>query len=194
MKGTRSTIVMLCALAAAVAARVAVAQTTQVEDRYTFSVANSPAAPSGESRLELVVNKWSTDVERDRILSAVKEKGPDKVAEAISREYAVGYLHWPGNLNYALRYAHRVSRPDGGQDVILGVDRPISLWWSPSAQTTSQPVVIQLRVNKEGKGEGKLSSKVAADATAKTIVADDFATAPSVLLDVQRERGASSSS
>jgi hypothetical protein len=187
--------VALFALVTAAAIPV-VAQSTPIQSRFTFKVANAQAAgPSGDSRLELVVNKWSTDAERDRVLAALKENGADKIGDAIGREYAVGYMHWPGNLNYALRYAYRVPRPDGGEDVIVGVDRPISLWWNAGGATSAaQPVVLQLRLNKDGRGEGKLSTKVTANTTAKTIVADDFASAPSTLIEVQREEGSSTSS
>ena len=89
---------------------VAVAQTNHAEQRFTFKAANADkAGPSGEGRLELVVTQWSTDVERDRVLSALREHGPDKLADAIRMAYAVGYMHWPGGLDYTLRYAYRIQ-------------------------------------------------------------------------------------
>src|SRR5437867_1761590 len=142
---------------------VVLAQTDHVEQRYTFQAANgSKAGPSGEGRLELVITQWSTDAERDRLLSALRE-GPNKLADAIRAGYAVGYMHWPGGLDYTLRYAYRVPRSDGGEDVILGTDQPIRLWWDTESGTplSSQSTVIQLRLNKDGRGEGKLGTKVA---------------------------------
>ena len=110
--------------------------------------------------------------------------------------YAVGYMHWPGGLDYTLRYAYRIQRPDGGEDVVLATDQPISLWWDSgySTPSASQSIVIQLRLNKDGRGEGKLGTKVVASQNAKTFVVDDFATLPATLLDVQRERSATAGS
>lgn len=176
---------------------VAEAQTNQVQERFKFKVANaSQVTSSSEGWLELVVNQWSSEAERDRVLSALRENGPDKLPIAIAQGYAVGYLHWPGNLEYTLRYAYRVPRPDGGEDVIVGVDQPISFWWNSAspASSPSQPVVIQLRVNKDGRGEGKVATKVAANASSKTIMLEDFATPPSVLIDVQREQSVNAAS
>src|SRR5437773_3282437 len=156
-----------------------IAQTNHVEQRFTFKAANaSKAGPSGEGRLELVITQWSTDAERDRILSALRE-GPNKLADAIRAGYAVGYMHWPGGLDYTLRYAYRVPNPDGGEDVVLGTDRPISLWWdSGSATRSSQSTMIQLRLNRDGRGEGKLGTNVANHHKAKTFVIADFDTLP----------------
>ena len=171
---------------------VVLAQTNHVEQRYTFKAANgSKAGPSGEGPLELVITQWSTDAERDRLLSALRE-GPNKLADAIRAGYAVGYMHWPGGLDYTLRYAYRVPRSDGGEDVILGTDQPIRLWWD-SGDVTPQSTVIQLRLSKDGRGEGKLGTKVS-DQNAKTFVIDDFDTLPTTLIDVQRERSATATS
>lgn len=169
---------------------VAVAETNRVEQRFTFKVMNgSQAGASGEGRLELVVNRWSTDAERDRVLSDLREKGPGKLVDAIRKEYAVGYLHWPGHQDYTLRYASRVVRSDGGEDVIVATDWPVRMWWDLSRRPDApDPVVIQLRLDQDGRGEGKLSTKVVAPQGEKTLVLDDFATLPSILIDVQRER------
>ena len=62
---------------------IAVAQTPGVAERFTFVAANgSKAGPSGEGRLQIVINQWSPDAERDRLLSVLKEDGSDKLAEA----------------------------------------------------------------------------------------------------------------
>ena len=175
---------------------ITIVQTNRVEQRFTFKAANaSKVGPSGQGRLELVVTQWSTDGDRERVLSALRD-GPDKLAEAIRAGYAVGYMHWPGGLEYTLRYAYRVPNSNGSEDVVLGTDQPISLWWESGGATPplSQSTVVQLRLNKDGRGEGKLGTRVTTHQHAKTFVIEDFDTLPATLIDVQRERSVTATS
>jgi hypothetical protein len=170
------------------------AETAPVADRFTFKVPGwTPNSAFGADWLELVINEWSSEADRQRILDTLKNDGVDKLADAISRGYAVGYLHWPGGLDYNLRFASRVPTADGGEDIIVGTDRPFNLWWN-TGTTPGAPadaVVLQLRLNKDGHGEGRLVKKVNVNPTAKTIAFDDFASAAVILTDVQRARGSS---
>jgi hypothetical protein len=196
---------MLCrnvscsAYAAAVLAfsTVVLAQTNTGKERFTFTALNgSKAGPSGNTRLELVVNRWSNDTERHRVYSVLSADGSDKLADALAALPDAGYIYWPGNLEYIVRYAHRLPRPDGGEDVVLAADAPMSLWWDSTISMPSTPprfTVIQLRLNKDGRGEGKLSltTKVIANKEAMTFVLEEYAKQPTILIDVQRERGSS---
>ena len=167
------------------------AQTETVKERFTFTALNgSKAGPSGEGRLELVITRWSSDAERDRLRASVTDEGPDKVNNALGE--AAGWIHWPGNLDYTLRYARRTPRPDGGEDVVLVTDSRTWIGWDSahsSGWTDSPFTVIQLRLNKEGTGEGKLSpgNKIRSDKEAG-IVLEDYASQPTFLTDVRRER------
>src|SRR6185295_13509684 len=98
------------------------------------------------------------------------QDGPDKVVNAIRREYAVGYLRWANGLGYTLRYASRVARPDGGEDIILATDLPVSFWWKSAEPPKEGPqtMVFQLSLDKNGHGEGKLAGKLTARDDVKT--------------------------
>lgn len=96
------------------------------------------------------------------------------------------------------RYADRIPRPDGGEDVVLATDRPVWLWWEGNSTpvtplAVSQGTIVQLRLGKDGRGEGKLSPVVTVRASkeGKTIALEDYAKQPVVLTDVQRERSSS---
>ena len=172
------------------------AQTETMKDRFTFVAANgSKAGPSGAGRLELVVERWSSDAERDRVHSMVTAEGPDHLRNALADAYAAGWIHWPGNLDYTLRYARRSPRPDGGEDVVLVTDSRTWIGWDPSqsAGWTDAPfTVIHLRLSKDGAGQGKLSpgNKIRGDKETG-IVLDDYASQPTFLTEVQRERHSS---
>ena len=144
-----------------------------------------------DSRLDLVVNRWATDAERGDLLARAAES-PDQVQSGLSQATEAGYIKWPGGLQYIFRYAHRVPRPDGGADIVLATDRPMWMWWDAqkSGASAKDPfTVLQLRLNKNGVGEGKLSGKINGNNDAKTIVIDNFDGEPTHLSDVRREKG-----
>jgi hypothetical protein len=174
-------------------AAAAVAQPNAVEDRFTFAPVNaSQAGPTGEGRFEIVINRWSPDEERGRVLSTLSNGEPERLGREIASGWHAGYIRLPGNVEYTLRYAHRVSRSDGGADVVLATDRPIWFWWDPAAPKGSADrpfTVIQLRLDPKGTGVGKLSlnAGITADKEAGTIALQDFANQPTLLTDVRRE-------
>jgi len=194
---TRNKLLMTCSVAVVTAALaiVARAQTDNMKDRFTFAAANgSKAGPRGEGRLELVVTRWSSDAECDRVLSAVTEGGPDKLRDALGDSYVAGWIHWPGNLDYTVRYARRMPRAEGGEDVVLVTDSRTWIGWnSPdfTGWTDSPFTVIHLRLNRDGAGEGKLSlgNKIRGDKEAG-VVLENYATEPTFLTEVRREKNA----
>lgn len=159
-------------------------------DRFTFA---RPPAPEStvdpKDRLSFDIERWSTDAERDRMLAAIAENGQEKLLDAFRETPDVGRLRWPGGLQYAVRYAHRIARADGGSDIVLVVDRPLWLWWESQPASTSSPyTVLQLRLDKDGRGEGRASFGVAVSRDkAQGVVLSDYAKAPAVLTDVRRQ-------
>jgi hypothetical protein len=179
--------IVVVALAAGVAAD---AEATR--DRFVFT----PAAV-GESNStdkgpwEIVVTRWSTDDEREAVMSAVGTDAPDRLRDVIARGQDAGYISLPGYLRYTLRYAHRIPRADGGEDIVLATERPIWWWWDStrSMASTKAPVsVIQLRLSPDGSGEGKLSleSPIGRDGNAKSIVLEQYGSQPTLLTGVRR--------
>jgi hypothetical protein len=73
----------------------------------------------------------------------------------------VGYVHLPGGLDYTLRYARRIERPDGTTDVVAVADAPVWIWWDEGLKerkATYSFTAIQFRIAKDGAGIGKLSA------------------------------------
>jgi hypothetical protein len=167
------------------------AQTLGTPERFTATAINfdNPTGSAAGS-VELVVNRWSTDAERDQLLSALLEKGSDKLLSALQRMPRVGYIRTPNSVGYDLHYARRVPGEDGGEKITLATDRPIGFWEAQARpRTLDYPfTVIELHMNRDGEGEGKLSiaTKITADSDRKTIVLEDYAAQPVLLQHVRR--------
>jgi hypothetical protein len=109
--------------------------------------------------VDIAIDRWSTDEERDRLAAALKEGGTDGLLNALRKiDEGVGRINTPGSLGYPLRFARRVPLPEGGARVLLATDRPISFLeiWNQPDFVNFPFMVIDLRLNANGEGEGKL--------------------------------------
>lgn len=168
------------------------AQTTGTPVRYTaFAVNLGSPGPSWTATVEMVVNRWSTDAERDRLLTILMEKGSDKLLDALRDMPRVGYIRTPDSIGYDLRFARRAPGEDGGERVVLGTDRYISFWEAANRpRTIDYPfTVIELRIGPGGEGEGKMSlaTKIIAEKKTGLIVLENYASQPVLLKSVRRE-------
>lgn len=159
----------------------------------SFSITTVGMTPAGRS-LTADIFRWSTDAERDQLVAAFANGGEKTWPAALQAAPAIGYV-WPayGTVGYTIRYAQRVADGDGSSRVILVTDRRLGsferLGWKAEGQSAiDYPFsVVELRVGRNGVGEGKMSlaAKVAVDPATKSIGLDNYAAAP-VLLKVGR--------
>jgi hypothetical protein len=117
------------------------------------------------------------------------------LAAALQRATTVGYLWSSEVAGYAVRYAAKLTRPDGVERIILITSRRLGatndLWKpvAPGAPSTYDFSVIELRVNAKGEGEGKASlmGKVVPDSAAKVPGLEDYNALPVVFKNVRRK-------
>ena len=142
--------------------------------------------------VEFVVERYSTDAERDMLLKALQEKGPEKLLDTLQRLPRVGYLRTPNSIGYDLRFARKVPGEDGGEKITLMTDRYITFWEATNRpRTIDYPfTLVEVRIGPEGKGEGKLSlaTRITFDKKNNTVVLEDYKSQPTLLNEVKRER------
>jgi hypothetical protein len=185
----------LCSAAAVVAlvSGGAASQTSGTPERFTATAINmgSPG-PAFTERVEIVVNRWATDAERDRLMKTLFDKGSDKLLDALVDLPRVGYIRTPNSLAYDLHFARRTPLPDGGERVVLATDRYITFWEAANRpRTIDYPfTVIELHIGSNGVGEGKMSlaTKITGDRESGTVVLENYGTQPVLLNDVRREK------
>lgn len=185
----RSHLLLIFIAALAVWPTVASSQSSGGPERFTASAINPNRAAAGN--VEIAIERWSTDAERDRLMGVMLEKGPEKLLDALQDAPRKGYFRAPGNLGWDIHFARRVPLPDGGERIILVTDRPIGFW-----EATNRPrsvdypfTVIELRIDRNGRGEGKasLATKIIADEDAKVVTLENYDLQPVQLTNVRRE-------
>lgn len=64
--------------------------------------------------VQMSVNRWSTDAERDRLLGVLSEQGPARLVDALQRILVWATFEPPDSIGYDLHVARKFPGDDGG--------------------------------------------------------------------------------
>lgn len=168
------------------------AATVLARDPKPIETFRAFAASLGTGRtavVEITVNRWSTDEERERLLTTLQEFGRDRLIDELQKiRPPVGYMRTPKSVAYDLYYARSRPMPDGGRRVVLATNRRVS-FREVAGNTRSlqyQLTLIEIHIDSNGKGEGKLvpAAKISWDTKEKRIEIENYSALPVDLLDV----------
>src|SRR5262252_8309507 len=95
------------------AALAATLQTHGTPERFTAMAVNMDRGAAGT--VEIVVNRWSSDKDRERLVSTLVERGENKLLDVLQGMPRVGYIRTPDSIGWDLHYAHHVPLPEGGE-------------------------------------------------------------------------------
>jgi hypothetical protein len=118
----------------------------------------SAGAGRNSATVDITIDRWTTDAERDRLADALREKGPDGLLKALQKTDEIGHIQSAGSLGYPLRFAREIPLSTGGRRLVIGTDRRISfLELREQPRTIDYPfMIMDIRLDANGKGEGKL--------------------------------------
>jgi hypothetical protein len=166
----------------------------------TFTATTVNLAPGGAESVSISIARWSTDADRDRLAAALTAKAEAGFQGDLAYMDTLGYIWTNETLGYPIRYAHRVTMPDGTERILVATDRRLGAWsstWKSAAQgAPDYPfTVIELRIPRRGPAEGKMSlaAKIVAEPEGKVIALENYAAAPVLLKGVRRQVAAASS-
>jgi hypothetical protein len=182
----------MATLAAAALTAPASAQTQGEKLRIEAFAVNMSNIGTGRTNTVLMeIDRWTTDQQQDELRTALLEQGSDKLLQALQKQPRVGFIRLPNTVGYDLHYARETALPDGGRRISIATDRRIGFWEARNQpRTIDYPfTLIELRVDANGKGQGKLSvaSKITYDAELKTITLENYTTEPVRLQNVKVE-------
>ena len=156
-----------------------------------FAVNMSNIGTGGAKAVDIEIDRWSTDAERQQLISAFNEKGPDALLRELQKTKRVGYMRLPNTLGYDLHFARKHSGEDGGEQIILMTDRRIGFWEArDQPRTIDYPfTLMDIRVNTKGEGEGKLSvaTKISYNKKKNAVEIENYASEPVRLQNVRAE-------
>ena len=162
----------------------------------TFTAKTVNMSVGAGQNVKIDIFRWSTEDERKVLVSVVTDNNEKALADAIQKAPSLGSIWTSESLGYSIRFAFRDTLASGMERVIVLTDGQLGSWsgqiWKPlrASGTASYPFsLIELRVNRTGTGEGKMSmaGKVVADDNAKTLTLGDYDAAPVLLRPVKHE-------
>ena len=191
------TLVIVCTAILAVAAGTLVVRAMALE-RYVALAVNlgGTPGPTGAGTVEITIDNWSTDAQRDLLMKTLIDKGPERLLDTLQKMPRVGSIRTPNSIGYDLHYARKNPLDEGGDQIVLATDRYIGFWEAANRpRTVDYPfTLIEMRVGKDGVGEGKLSlfTKITYDKKKSQIVLEDYGSQPVLLTQVRRESATAS--
>jgi len=186
-------VVLLASLAGARGtAPAAPAEDKAVLRLRAFAVDMSDVGRTRAGALDIAIERWSTDEERERLRGILIERGADALLSALQKvKPRAGYIRPSSTLGWDIHYAREEPVGDGGRRVIIATDRPMSFW-----ELRNQPrsveydfTLAELRLSKDGNGEGKLATaaKISWNPSTRTIEIEDYGIEPVRLTGVRVE-------
>ncbi len=170
---------------------VGIAQTLGQPEHFTATYVDLNSGRTGP--VELDVRRWSTNAERDTLVNTLFKKGSDELLEVLRDMPSVGRIYTPGSIGYDLRYAHQRPLPEGGREIILTTDRPMSFWELRNApRSTQYPFTwVQFQMSRDATGEGKIAvaARITGEEADRLIEVEDFAIQPVRLQNIRSRKG-----
>jgi Zn-dependent M28 family amino/carboxypeptidase len=197
---TKNIISMTAVLAVLLVGSTHAARQTNGEKlRITALAVNMSNIGTGATAtVDFDVDRWSTEADRTKLISVMTEKGPDALLETLRNMPSHGRMRFPAwqgpdplnaRLGWDIRYASQRSEPEGGRRIVLALDRYLSFWEIANRpRTVDYPFTfVEIKVDKNGEGEGKLSiaTKVDFNKKTNTIQLETYASEPVRLQQVK---------
>jgi len=150
--------------------------------------------PPSQVTIEISIDRWSTNAERDRLVETLKGKGPRALLAVLRGLPSIGYIGSATSRGWYLRFAQTRPLDDGGRQVIIATDRPMSFadTRSPRDRNDDYPFsLIDIRFDRSGTGVGKLAyaSNLTHNTKTGTIEIDNYGGEPVRLASVRSTNG-----
>ena len=169
------------------------------ETRETFSafaVSMGTVAPGASTTFQFTIDRWTTDEERNELITTVVEKGSEKLIKVLRDQEQTGFVRVTGRGVGRTRfpsvrlYFARDIRTDGGRIIRLATDRPIGMAEAMRNPRTMDYTfsLIEFRLDENNEGDGTLAIgvKMNYDKEKNTLVLENFSSEPVRLTRVHK--------
>jgi len=160
--------------------------------RFTAFAVNMGSGPKAFT-VDIVLERLSTDEEREGLIAAFVEGGQDKLLPALQKiRPRVGFIRTPNSLGYDLQYAWRFVNSDGTSRLVIATDRRINFWEARNQpRTIDYPfTIIEMRLDAKGEGEGRMAAgtKISRSKDGKTVELENYGISPVALNNIKLQK------
>jgi hypothetical protein len=186
-------LVTVGAVVFAAAPRIAGQQPGDVPVDFTAHAEVTTALAKATTTLKIHIDGYTSDRDRNILLSALRMNGYQNFLPAFRRTPIVGFVQI-NEQKWNLRWAARTT-DSGTQVVTLATDKPMFFLGGGDVDPTKsrrgyEMAVIRLELDATGKGTGVLNAaaRIKPNADATNVIVDDYADQPVQLTSVTRAK------
>jgi hypothetical protein len=165
-------------------------RTAPVEHFTARAVSSTSPARFVFHPVDIVISQWSTFTDHAFLMKTLLEKGPVPYLNALCGFAPLGTISM-GGREFPIRYAWSTDDNGGRRRIYLATDEPLSLASPGFGPFLGQErlTFLELRVNRNGEGEGKLAEAVtlSVDQSRSVIELRDYDRTSSHLVMVRSE-------
>ena len=161
----------------------------------------SNIATGANQTIRILINKWSSPAQRQRLIQAFADKGQDGLVRELQKQPEMGRFNFPGymgpdpnntmRLGTDIRYAMSFPGEDGGRRIVIITPRVIGFRESVNQpRTVDYPFTLfEMRFDKEGKGEGRMAyaTQISFDKKKNQIELENYSSEPVRLNNLEIE-------
>jgi hypothetical protein len=157
-------------------------------EQFTAFAINMGSGMAGT--VDITIDQWSPQGDRDALLKVFADKGQDAMLRELQKRPRLGFIRLPNTLGWDLHYTAQQPLDEGGRRIVVVTDRPIGFVEARnSGRSMDYPfTMIEIRINKEGVGQGKLSTgtKIAKSKDGTHLVLETWDNEPVRLNEVKK--------
>jgi len=157
---------------------------------HAFAMNFTGVGSGGSGEIDLIIERWSTDQERDQLQGVLAEKGGTGLLQALQQiRPRVGYIRSSRLPTWEVQFAQSSPLPDGGRRIVLATDRPLTAAERSKHNRTDEYefLLVEIRLDEQGKGEGRTAegTKVKFNKDTRSIEIDQYSAEPVKLINVE---------
>jgi hypothetical protein len=161
-------------------------------ERFTAFAVQTGDGQSWTGSVDILITRWSTSGERDRLMAVLIDEGPDQLLDAVRNRQPAGTMRMPSSPGQDLRLAWSEPAADGGRHVTVLTDRPIGFWEAATRpRSADYPyTIIEMQIDHDGEGEGRMwvAARVTVNSVRDHIELEDYALEPVRLMSIRSSR------
>jgi len=143
--------------------------------------------------IEIVIERWSTEEEFEKLRGILIEKGGDELLPALQKiTPRCGYTRTSNSLGWDIYFARETLMDDGTRKIVVATDRPISMWEARNSPRSRdyEFSLAEIRLRPDGKGEGKAitMAKLTYNQKTKTLEIENYQREPVRLNEITIEK------
>jgi hypothetical protein len=140
--------------------------------------------------VEISIERWTMDEEREGLLAALMARGQDKLLDALQDvKVRCGYLRTANSLGWDIKYARENMLSGGTRQIVIVTDKPVSfLAAAAQARTLDYPfTLLELRMTAGQKGEGRMLAQTAIEIKNGRLELENYGNEPVRLTEIKQE-------